>query len=192
MMEHGAQRSLFRDRDGLTAAEGTAPFSALQSSVLRGDDRGGDAVRRDGPAPDLLERLRGALAAHPEVAFAYLFGSAARGPRHRASDVDVAVSLGERREDGGEGALRPDLLGAVQRALGREDVDLVLLDRAPPLLAERIARTGTLICSRDEPGRLRWIVETKSRYCDLRPLRALLDAAVARRVRSGTFGRSGG
>lgn len=71
------------------------------------------------------------------------------------------------------------------------DVDVVLLQRAPPLLAERIARTGTLIGSRDEARRVRWLVETKSRYCDLGPLRRLLDRAVAERVRSGRFGTRG-
>lgn len=146
---------------------------------------------------DLLERLRAALTARLEVGFAYLFGSAAGSRRHRLSDVDVAVALlagstPARPRGAGDGGLRLELLAAVQRAVGQEDVDLVLLDHAPPLLAERIARTGTLLFSRDEPGRVRWIVETKSRYCDLRPLRALLDAAVARRIRSGAFGRSGG
>ncbi len=92
----------------------------------------------------------------------------------------------------GDEDVRLALLRVLQDALGREDVDLVLLHRAPPLLAERIVRTGTLVFSRDEPGRLRWIVETKSRYCDLRPVRALLDPVVALRVQSGAFGRSGG
>lgn len=139
-----------------------------------------------------LEKLRAALAARPEVGFAYLFGSIAGGRPHPLSDVDVAVSLAPGGRGPGDQDLRLELLRALQDALGREDVDLVLLDRAPSLLAERIARTGTLVFSRDEPGRLRWIVQSKSRYCDLRPLRALLNAAVARRLHSGAFGRSRG
>lgn len=136
--------------------------------------------------------LRAALTPRPEVAFAYLFGSAARGRPHAQSDVDVAVGVAPERESARDHELQLELLRTVQRAVGREDVDLVLLHRAPPLLAERVARTGSLIFSRDEPGRLRWIVETKSRYADLRPLRELLDGAVARRLRTGAFGRSGG
>lgn len=138
----------------------------------------------------LLEKLRGTLADRREVAFAYLFGSRSRGRSHGLSDVDVAV-LTEAADERGEWEQRLELIGVVSRALRRDDVDVVLLQRAPPLLAERIARTGTLICSRDEARRVGWLVETKSRYCDLGPLRRLLDRAVAERVRSGRFGTRG-
>ncbi|MGH7545146.1 MAG: type VII toxin-antitoxin system MntA family adenylyltransferase antitoxin [Gemmatimonadota bacterium] len=139
----------------------------------------------------VLETLRVALADRSDVVFAYLFGSRSRGLAHPLSDVDVAVFTPPADEDG-EWERRLELIAAVSRALGRDDVDVVLLRRAPPLLAERVARTGTLICSRDEPRRVQWIVETKSRYCDLRPLRALLNRALTQRVRSGRFGTSGG
>lgn len=145
-----------------------------------------------------LARLREALEARPEVAFAYLFGSAAAGRAHAKSDVDLALGLtsdGEGREgdSGGPGLgsrLWVDLLAAAQDALGRENVDLVLLARAPPLLADRIARHGRLVFSRDEARRIRWLARTKSRYCDLRPLRDLLDRSLERRVRRGDFGRA--
>jgi predicted nucleotidyltransferase len=39
--------------------------------------------------PELEQALRDVLAREPRVQWAYLFGSAARGERHR--DVDVAV-----------------------------------------------------------------------------------------------------
>ena len=141
--------------------------------------------------------LRTAFEARPEIAFAYLFGSGAAGRTHGTSDVDVAVCLtpeSERRErtpDGSETGwnLWTELLAVAQDALGREDVDLVLVHRAPPLLADRIARHGRLVFSRDESRRIGWLVHTKSRHCDLRPLRSLLDSCLERRIRSGTFGR---
>ena len=139
----------------------------------------------------VLEKLRAALADRSEVVFAYLFGSRSRGPSHPLSDVDVAVFT-QPAEPDVEWEQRLELIGVVSRALARDDVDVVLLRHAPPLLAERVARTGTVILSRDEPRRLRWIVETKSRYCDLRPLRTHLDRALAQRVRAGRFGTSGG
>lgn len=157
------------------------------------------------------ERLRSALQARPEVLFAYRFGSSVRGGEHPLSDVDVAVFVepgtwGAARRDrtawtGGGVALWNDLHDAVADALdaprdvavpgAREggEADLLVLNDAPPLLAERVARSGRVLLSRDEPARLRWIVRTKSRACDLRPLWRRLDRAVEERLREGRFGR---
>lgn len=135
-------------------------------------------------------RLREALDSHPEIRFAYLFGSRAAGTPHGSSDVDVAVHLDPEIADSEvDERLREEIRGSVVRAAGTEEVDLVVLNRAPPLLADRVARTGVVLLSRSEPERIRWIVRTKSRYCDLRPLRRRLDRAVSERLRSGGYGR---
>lgn len=157
---------------------------------------------------DLRDRLREALRERPDVVFAYLFGSRAAGSGRRSSDVDVAVYVedgddrGSREGRSGSGGERwSEIHGALVRAAalegsdGRRDrggapegVDLVLLNRAPPLLADRVARSGEVLLSRDEPARIRWLVRTKSRYCDLRRLREGLDRTVSERIRSGEFG----
>lgn len=89
------------------------------------------------------------------------------------------------------GALRPEERGGFGRDRGGapEGVDLVLLNGAPPLLAERVVRTGRILFSRDESERLRWVTLTKARYCDLRFLRERLDRTVSERIRRGRFGR---
>ena len=140
-----------------------------------------------------IDRLRAALELRPEVAFAYVFGSGSSGPRHRLSDIDIAVSVFphalEPREKWKTATdLWLELWGVAEGALRRDDVDLVLLHRAPPLLADRVARNGEVLFSRDEPSRIRWIVETKSRYCDLKPLREMLDGFVAERIRTRCYG----
>jgi len=140
-----------------------------------------------------IDRLRVALEVRQEVAFAYLFGSGSSGSGHRLSDVDIAVFIyppareprGERKV---ETDLWMDLWGVAERALRRDDVDIVLLHRAPPLLADRVARTGKVLFSRDEPSRIRWIVEAKNRYCDLKLLREMLDGIVAERIRTRCYG----
>jgi predicted nucleotidyltransferase len=86
----------------------------------------------------------------------------------------------------------PAETGLRDRGHAPEGVDLVILNDAPPLLADRVIRRGELLFSRSEPERLRWVVRAKSRYCDLRPLRRRLDEAVSERLRSGRFGRSQG
>lgn len=161
------------------------------------DERAADAAE---------ERIRSALEERPDVLFAYLFGSRAGGRAHARSDLDVAVYLdpaaggedaGRRSWTGGPWAeIHADLVRAASaddaprdRGGAPEGVDLVLLNDAPPLLSDRVARTGELLLSRDEPARIRWLVRTKSRYCDLRPLRERLDRTVSERLRSGEFGR---
>ncbi len=167
----------------------------------------------DRPSGDVRERIRDALTERCEVVFAYLFGSRATGGKRRSSDVDVAVYLEEEEPVGGPrdgaagrgagersssetwSAIHGDLVRAVggseDRGGAPEGVDLVILNRAPPLLADRVARSGELLFSRDEPERIRWLVRTKGRYCDLRPLRERLDRTVGERIRSGAFGRAG-
>lgn len=149
----------------------------------------------------IADALRAGLEVRSEVVFAYLYGSAADGRCHDLSDVDVAVFLDpatraelEARDHGPreELRIRAELCEIVERAAPGCEVDLVLLHRAPPLLSERIVRTGRLVLSRDERVRLHWVVAVKSRYCDLRPLALLLDRAVERRIRSGRFGRPDG
>lgn len=109
---------------------------------------------------ELEERIRDALREREEVAFAYLHGALVR-------------SLGERRDPGHPAG----------------GVDLFLLNRAPPLLSERVLREGELVWSRGEAARIRWMVGTKRRYCDLRRVWARLDRAVEERLRSGNSGR---
>lgn len=145
---------------------------------------------------DASRKVAAALEEIPEVLFAYLFGSHAGGGTHALSDLDVAVypDPGVRAEDDEGADADADLLsrleGRLRRHFPNTEVDLVLLDRAPPLLAERVVRTGEVVVSRDEARRIRWIVGVKSRYCDLRPLRRRLDRALERRVRTGAFGRT--
>ncbi|MGI9038534.1 MAG: type VII toxin-antitoxin system MntA family adenylyltransferase antitoxin, partial [Gemmatimonadota bacterium] len=134
-------------------------------------------------------RLGAVLRSRPEVVFAYQYGSTV-GQNHNAlSDLDVAAYLDPetlRRLDGPLAELHmwTDLQGDMEEAFPGIDVDLVLLHRAPPLLSERILRHGRLLLSRDEALRLRWTVETKSRYCDLAPLRRTLNRALEDRIRA--------
>lgn len=153
--------------------------------------------------------MRAALEDCPEVIFAYLFGSRSRGRAHPRSDVDVAVYAdpsvaGEAGSGAGDrlstwSDLHARLVRALAPVLGRGDrggapegVDLVLLNGAPPLLSERVIRHGEVLFSRSEPERIRWVVRTKSRYCDLRPLRRRLDRVLSERLRTGRFGRPAG
>jgi predicted nucleotidyltransferase len=109
------------------------------------------------------------FARYPVVA-AYLFGSQASGVTTPLSDVDIAVIL----EAGvpSPGDVQALLISDLMLALGRSDVDVVILNAAPPLLKERAISRGRVIYCRDD--------------IDTKPLRdaqdrALLDRYVAER-----------
>ncbi len=80
-----------------------------------------------------LDEVRRILEATPGVRLAYLFGSTARGEDRPGSDLDLAVLLAHRPTLDDEASLRT----ALETAAGRP-VDLVLLDRAPPLLLREV------------------------------------------------------
>lgn len=112
-----------------------------------------------------LERLRATLERSRAVRLAYLFGSAARGDDRDGSDVDVAALLDDP-------SARDCLHERLELAAGRE-VDLVLLDRAPPLLLAQILREGAVLVSRDEGERAAFEVRARAIVLDTEHLRAV-------------------
>ena len=118
-----------------------------------------------------VDALRETLNRDPRIAYALLFGSAARGTSHAGSDFDVAIGLraGVSLEPREIGALIADL----ERAAGRA-IDLVLLDEAPPALAYRVFRDGVVLAEQDH----RALADRKARavleYLDFRPLEAIV------------------
>lgn len=136
-----------------------------------------------------MEHARAALAQRAEVQEAYLFGSQARGDAGPSSDVDVAVYVDadalERPGFGIDAELGSDL----QAALGRSDVDVVILNRAPPLLYHRVLRDGIRLLSRSEPATATREGQALSRYCDFLPQLRKIEAAHRARIAAGGFGR---
>jgi predicted nucleotidyltransferase len=120
------------------------------------------------------------------VVSAYLFGSQSEGRAHRESDVDVAVLLDrhlfatsrERFEE------RLRLIGELGSALGRNDVDLVILNDAPPPLGARIVTEGRCVFCSDQDANHAFLRDVQLRAADLLPflrrMRALKKEALKR------------
>lgn len=102
--------------------------------MVRINDRG-PAIVLDGERRRELAEL---FERQPDVVAAYLFGSQARGDPGPLSDVDLAVWLDDNPEPGTR--LRRQLALSAQAAslLGTDEVELVVLNGAPPLLAQRV------------------------------------------------------
>jgi predicted nucleotidyltransferase len=126
--------------------------------------------------------LTAALEADARIAYALVFGSAARGTAHAASDLDIGVGLvpGARLDPLEIGELIARLESAATR-----DVDLVLLDQAPPGVAYRAFRDGELLFERDHAR----FVERKARaiveYLDFEPVERAFAEGALRAARNG-------
>jgi uncharacterized protein len=119
--------------------------------------------------------LASVFARYPVVA-AYLFGSQATGTATALSDVDFAVVL----EPGvsASGDVQAALISDLMLVLRRSDIDVVILNAAPPLLKERAISRGRLVYCRDDVARVRFEVAARREYFDTQPLRAAQDQAL--------------
>ncbi len=126
---------------------------------------------------------------YPEVVLAYLFGSQARGIANRLSDVDIAVLVRENRT--AEQCLNTQicLMQDLTAALERNDVDVVILNRAKLPLRHQVLRYGQLIYCIDDQARYRFTYETNRDYLDMAHLYKVQREYLYRRIREGEYGR---
>lgn len=125
------------------------------------------------------------LRRHP-LLFAYLFGSQAKGRASSRSDVDIAAYFSPKISADRRSALRMSLASDLMGALRRDDLDLVILNEAPPFLAFHAIRPGKVIFSRDELARTRFEARTMSLYFDrLHYFQKSADTMIERVARKG-------
>lgn len=138
---------------------------------------------------DLPARIAGALDGRPEILEAYLFGSQARGRAGPLSDIDVAVYVNRTLADDSGLGYAASLAADLMAALSRDDVDVVILNDATPLLYHRVLTDGIRVLSRHLPATTTREGQALSRYCDDLPRRAVVERALRERIRDGRFGR---
>jgi predicted nucleotidyltransferase len=128
-------------------------------------------------AAKLLDELTRALATRPEICEAYLFGSQARGDAQPHSDVDVAVFIDPTAPLNAGFGIDCEIAADLMKALHTNDVDVVLLNRAGPLLYHRVLRDGIRVLARDLVAATRREAMALSRYCDYLPQLAKIEHA---------------
>jgi uncharacterized protein len=116
----------------------------------------------------ICEMLQTALAAHTDVAAAYLFGSVARGEDHASSDIDVGLLFVQdppaRLESMGF-ELQDELTLLLKRK-----VDLVVLNHASCDLVRRVMVDGLLLVEHSRSKRIAFEVRKRNEYFDMLPL----------------------
>jgi len=135
-----------------------------------------------------VERLSHALDQEGVIA-AMLIGSQARGTPGSLSDVDIAVWHDEGLDPASRIDLQLELAGAASEALGTDEIDIVMLNRAPPLLRHRAVRDARLLVERDPVARVRLDARALLDYLDTKPLRAEMSRGLRKRMQEGRFGR---
>jgi len=113
------------------------------------------------------------------VLVAYMFGSYARGRQTSRSDMDVAILLSETPEKMLEYYLH--LIDGLSKISGN-DVDLIILNRAPPLLRHQVIKHGKLVYCRDEKSRIEFEARAEDEYLDFSRAVARYDECLMKEI----------
>lgn len=138
--------------------------------------------------PEEVDRLAEALAERCRslpVVLLYLHGAHARGTQSALSDLDLAVLL-----DRGVARDRRawmEVASALEEVCGRDDVDLVWLNTAGPIIADRVVRHGRLVYGASEKERIAFEEAAIKRALDFRFFSKVYDDALFRQLREGRF-----
>jgi len=68
-------------------------------------------------------------------------------------------------------------------------VDVVILNRATPLLAHEVVKYGEIVFSRSEETRIEFEIRTRHRYLDTKHLREIQDSYFKERVKKGLIAK---
>ena len=120
-----------------------------------------------------LAELKEMLVKHG-VVLAYLFGSQAEGRARPSSDVDIAVLLPYDTPRSKFFDARLSLTNELMDLLHKNEVDVVVLNEATPLLAYQVLKNGKVLYedSRTRP-RVGFIVRVMKQYMDTEHFRQL-------------------
>jgi predicted nucleotidyltransferase len=118
----------------------------------------------------LVERMRPILDRYPQIAAAWLFGSAARGELRPDSDVDVGILLQDPRATAvDQYELLGELVARLEVVVAPRTVDVVLLEPQGPVFAHEALVDGRLIVEHDRLRRVDFEATTVMRGIDFRP-----------------------
>ena len=95
---------------------------------------------------DLIPQAVAYLQSRTDILFAYLFGSFARDKHFPLSDVDIAVYF---KEPSDVQEKKMEILGTLTDILQTDEIDLVVLNRAPLPLRMKILENKKVVVDRE-------------------------------------------
>lgn len=114
----------------------------------------------------------------PTIDAAYFFGSRAAGKASTSSDYDIAILFNPQHIPNFEQQL--ELRSQLEEALGT-DVDLLILNNAPPIISMQAINKGRLILDVDELRRAFFIATLYSQYSELKEMRMPMEKNILKR-----------
>ena len=123
-----------------------------------------------------------------DIVALYIFGSLAEEQLKPLSDLDFGVLLSASLDRRRRWEKLLDLLGQFNDILQTDEVDLVLMNDAPPRFSHRILKTGRLIHLGDKGQLADFFERTMRCYLDFKPLRTRFEEAFLQGI--GYHGRA--
>jgi predicted nucleotidyltransferase len=136
---------------------------------------------------NFFKDLKDMLVDDKDVAVVYLFGSYAKDNVTPLSDIDIAILLDSRVRPADYFDKQLDLLDKISQKLHTDEVDVVILNQAPSLLAYQVIKIRKVLFCRNEPRRISFEANAIDRYLDEKPMRSLIYQALADRIKGGRF-----
>ncbi|MGQ9632509.1 MAG: type VII toxin-antitoxin system MntA family adenylyltransferase antitoxin [bacterium] len=136
--------------------------------------------------PDIegeLPRIR-RLFSSQRVILAYLYGGYGRGDVGPLSDIDIAVLYGAEAREIWD--LRMATLDGLIDILGRDDIDLGVLNRASPLFRFEAIK-GKLLFAKSERTRVEFERKTISEYLDTKYIYSVYRRYLYKDIEEGRF-----
>lgn len=129
-----------------------------------------------------------ALKNDKDIAALYVFGSRAEKRVKPLSDIDLAVLLADSFPKEKYSEKKLTLLNKIIDILKTDEIDLVILNNAPPVLSFEIIKKGGLVFSANESERIKAQVSFLNQYFDILPKIIEYNKYMHLRIKEGKFG----
>jgi len=117
------------------------------------------------------------------VLLLYLHGSYAKGTPSPLSDIDLAVLLESHCER--DYRVYGELSSAFEDTCGRDDIDLVILNMAGPIIRDRVVRYGRLLYAREDGLRVEFEAQALKSAMDFDYFSRVYDQALFQQLQMG-------
>jgi len=129
---------------------------------------------------DIIRVLRN----RKEIAFAYLYGSVARGSENKESDVDIAVFLKYSKALNNPMYESSLALELEKELKNKKEVDVRILNDKPIVFIYQVLKYGKRIFTRDNKSAVNFEVAALDKYFDFKPFVEAYNRAQSRRLLS--------
>jgi predicted nucleotidyltransferase len=137
---------------------------------------------------DILSELLSDVFESNRVIIVYLFGSVAEDVARADSDIDFAVLLPNNMNTDEQGKRQLSMIYSIGEKLHRDDVDVVVLNKAPVELQHQVLKHGKILYCSDGHARVDFEVAVLRRYFDIQPQWKVYYHFLMKRIKEGRMG----